>query len=109
MKLTQMEFLLGLRELEFPNGGARDVWKLLDRNSTGSIMYHQFDPKGAQQLAALVDWAETTFGGLQLMFKALDVDKSGSLKFAEFAGGAAKHGLQVGFERVDQLFQMVDG
>lgn len=106
MKLTYLEFLTSLREHDF-KGDGRVIFKILDRDRSGSLSYFHFDPSGATALAKLIIWAEEKFGSVEAAFDTLDTDKNGKLTPDEFRKAARHHGLETE-EPVHYLFQMID-
>lgn len=106
MRLTYLEFLTSLKEHGY-KGDGRVIFKILDRDRSGSLSYFHFDPSGALALATIVTWAETTFGNVQDAFEKLDDDRNGKLSPEEFRRSASRHGLE-SEEPVTYLFQMLD-
>lgn len=106
MKLTYLEFLTSLREHDY-KGDGRQIFKILDRDRSGSLSYFHFDPSGAMALANLCMWAEEKFGSVQNAFEKIDVDRNGKLTPEEFRKAAHENGLETD-EPVSYLFQMID-
>lgn len=106
MNLTYLEFLNSLRDNDY-KGDGRQIFKILDRDRSGSLSYFHFDPGGAKALAQLRVWAEGQFGGVQQAFVVFDKDRNGSLTFQEFSQGARQYGLTTE-EPIYYLFQLID-
>lgn len=105
MKLSLLEFLKGCQQFKF-TGNARAVFKELDRDDSGNILYYHFDPSGALELAQITAWCEG-LGGVQQTFRKLDKDRNGKLSPEEFIRGARRLGLNSN-DSVSMLFHMLD-
>jgi len=80
--VSWQEFQAACREVRF-SGNISGAWRKLDDDLSGYISLKEFDPPSSEILASFKDWAEQSFGSVELMFKAVDRDKSGSVSYLE--------------------------
>eukprot|EP00746_Dinoflagellata_sp_MGD_P000297 gnl/MRDRNA2_/MRDRNA2_100525_c0_seq1.p1 gnl/MRDRNA2_/MRDRNA2_100525_c0~~gnl/MRDRNA2_/MRDRNA2_100525_c0_seq1.p1 ORF type:complete len:726 (+),score=122.91 gnl/MRDRNA2_/MRDRNA2_100525_c0_seq1:241-2418(+) len=106
MSLSQLEFLMALRDYNF-KGDAKMIFQCLDRDRSGSLSYYHFDPTGAKNLIKLIVWAEDKFGTMEKFFQVMDKDRNRKLTAEEFKEGMKKHGFESP-EPLGHLFQLLD-
>eukprot|EP00746_Dinoflagellata_sp_MGD_P131614 gnl/MRDRNA2_/MRDRNA2_65376_c0_seq2.p1 gnl/MRDRNA2_/MRDRNA2_65376_c0~~gnl/MRDRNA2_/MRDRNA2_65376_c0_seq2.p1 ORF type:complete len:585 (+),score=108.34 gnl/MRDRNA2_/MRDRNA2_65376_c0_seq2:259-1755(+) len=107
MRLHAFEFYNGLRKFNYPDRDGRFMFKILDRERSGTLLYHHFDPCGADDLATLVEWCNTNFGSVQDAFRKLDKDKNGTITLAEFQSSTKQHGFKCQ-RAIACVFEMLD-
>mmetsp|Transcript_72018 Transcript_72018/g.154131 ORF Transcript_72018/g.154131 Transcript_72018/m.154131 type:complete len:791 (+) Transcript_72018:91-2463(+) len=76
------EFRQACRTVKFL-GNAAGAWRVLDADMSCAISLTEYDPESAEILSSFKEWAETNFGSIKHCFRALDMDRSGTLTFAE--------------------------
>merc|ERR1712150_30665 len=64
-------------------GSIGGAWRCLDVDVSGTITLREWDPVGAQLLGSFKGWAEAHFGSVELAFKAIDKDGSGSITLSD--------------------------
>lgn len=106
MKLSSLEFYNSLKTYGW-EGNVRKLFKILDRDKSGTLMYYHFDPCGAHDLASVLDWCNTNFGSVQKAFKAFDVDGNGFVTLREFTSALEERGLRSCHAHAC-LFEMLD-
>jgi len=66
MRIGQLQFLKGLRELGHP-GDSREVFKLLNKDGNNTLLFYHFAPEAALAVAKMLRWARVHHGGLEEM------------------------------------------
>jgi len=87
--VSWVEFKNACRKVGF-QGSVGAAWRMLDRDVSGTITLHEWDPKGAELLASFRSWAEAHFGSVELAFKAFDKEGSGSVTLADLKQACRK-------------------
>lgn len=80
--ISWYEFRRACKQLGF-KGNIGGAWRVLDIDRSGTITMDEYDLESAVILRSFKTWAEKNFGCLELMFKALDSDESGSISYSE--------------------------
>eukprot|EP00931_Biecheleriopsis_adriatica_P104517 TRINITY_DN79186_c0_g1_i1.p1 TRINITY_DN79186_c0_g1~~TRINITY_DN79186_c0_g1_i1.p1 ORF type:complete len:377 (+),score=62.18 TRINITY_DN79186_c0_g1_i1:902-2032(+) len=71
-------------------GNLGGAWRALDDDLSGSVSLREFDEPSAAILESFKAWGEANFGSVELLFKAIDADGSGSVSFPELKRACAK-------------------
>jgi len=104
MVLSKLHFMKAAARLGFAKE-AKDLWKALDKDDSGSASIDELDPKSAEVLAHFQAWVNSQFGGVREAFKAMDSDHTRFITHVEFAAALKRYG----FERpTKQLFSHLD-
>eukprot|EP00746_Dinoflagellata_sp_MGD_P135375 gnl/MRDRNA2_/MRDRNA2_69380_c0_seq1.p1 gnl/MRDRNA2_/MRDRNA2_69380_c0~~gnl/MRDRNA2_/MRDRNA2_69380_c0_seq1.p1 ORF type:complete len:608 (-),score=98.76 gnl/MRDRNA2_/MRDRNA2_69380_c0_seq1:528-2351(-) len=106
MTLRPLDFYENLRKCKC-EGDIRFIFKILDRDSSGSLEFYQFDPRAAHELATLVEWCAKKFGSVKNAFTQLDTDQSGVLRLGEFIPACKEHGFEC-THAIACAFEMLD-
>lgn len=80
--VSWLEFSEACEKLKF-KGNLGGAWRALDTDLSGRISLLEFDEDSALILISFKAWAMKHFGSVQLMFRHLDQDGSGSLSYPE--------------------------
>lgn len=80
--VSWVEFQSACRKLKF-DGSIGGAWRCLDVDVSGTITLREWDPVGAELLGSFKGWAEAHFGSVELAFKAIDKDGSGSITLSD--------------------------
>jgi len=76
------EFERACRKLGF-KGNVGGAWRHLDADNSGTISMREYDQESADLLSSFKEWAEYQFASVELAFKAIDADGSGSITLSE--------------------------
>merc|ERR1719440_2770197 len=66
MRIGQGQFLRGVQDLGY-SGDARELFKALNRDGTGTLLFYHFDPESALAVADLLVWARNNYGNLAMV------------------------------------------
>jgi len=80
--VSWLEFREACEKLRF-QGSIGGAWRALDTDLSGHISLQEFDADSARILMSFKAWCMKHFGSINLMFRALDRDGSGSLQYLE--------------------------
>eukprot|EP00927_Polykrikos_kofoidii_P049290 TRINITY_DN43368_c0_g1_i1.p1 TRINITY_DN43368_c0_g1~~TRINITY_DN43368_c0_g1_i1.p1 ORF type:complete len:807 (-),score=89.01 TRINITY_DN43368_c0_g1_i1:237-2657(-) len=80
--LSYTEFKDACRKIKF-RGNVPGAWRAVDTDLSGSISMKEYDPESAELLCSFKEWVETNYGSVKHCFKALSMDRTGSVAFAE--------------------------
>jgi len=80
--VSWLEFKDACEKLKF-KGNIGGAWRALDTDLSGHISLLEFDADSARILVSFKAWCMKHFGSVQLMFRQLDRDESGSLSYPE--------------------------
>eukprot|EP00929_Paragymnodinium_shiwhaense_P096010 TRINITY_DN5743_c0_g1_i1.p1 TRINITY_DN5743_c0_g1~~TRINITY_DN5743_c0_g1_i1.p1 ORF type:complete len:681 (-),score=103.67 TRINITY_DN5743_c0_g1_i1:400-2442(-) len=65
-RLTQNQFCRGLHDLGF-SGDARELFRVMNRDQTGTLLFYHFAPEAALAIAELLHYARTHYGSVRDM------------------------------------------
>lgn len=88
-RVTWRQFTAACKRLRF-RGDPGAAWRCLDKDVDGVICLRDFDKGSAAVLDAFKSWADEKFGSVELAFKALDTNGSGTLSCTEFKQACSK-------------------
>lgn len=80
--VSWVEFKEACQTVRF-KGNLGGAWRALNERLASSISMKEYDPASAELLNSFKDWAETNYGSVKLAFKAIDVNNTGKLSYAE--------------------------
>jgi len=80
--VSWVEFRSACAKLGF-NGNTAGAWRFLDADLNGNITMREYDEASAELLGSFKSWADWNFGSVEVAFRALDTDGSGTLSYAE--------------------------
>ncbi|CAE7836211.1 unnamed protein product [Symbiodinium sp. CCMP2592] len=104
MSIAKVKFLREAAKLGFSRD-AKDLWRALDKDESGTASVDELDPVGAETLAHFKVWVDTEFGGIRNAFRQIDEDNTKSITIKEFD----KALRNFNFPRQSKaLFQMLD-
>eukprot|EP00931_Biecheleriopsis_adriatica_P056836 TRINITY_DN33708_c0_g1_i1.p1 TRINITY_DN33708_c0_g1~~TRINITY_DN33708_c0_g1_i1.p1 ORF type:complete len:918 (+),score=195.75 TRINITY_DN33708_c0_g1_i1:80-2833(+) len=83
MVLSKTQFLKAAATLGFATE-AKQLWKALDKDDSGSASIDELDPTSTEILASFKVWIDKKFGGARGAFEVMDVDSGMSIKQDEF-------------------------
>eukprot|EP00419_Tripos_fusus_P027926 CAMPEP_0172699432 /NCGR_PEP_ID=MMETSP1074-20121228/30181_1 /TAXON_ID=2916 /ORGANISM="Ceratium fusus, Strain PA161109" /LENGTH=532 /DNA_ID=CAMNT_0013520633 /DNA_START=116 /DNA_END=1711 /DNA_ORIENTATION=+ len=88
-RVTWRQFMAACKRLRF-RGDPGAAWRCLDKDVDGVICLRDFDKASAEVLGSFKSWADEKFGSVELAFKALDTNGSGTLTCTEFKQACSK-------------------
>jgi len=107
MKVGQSQFLKKLQELGY-SGDARDLFKVMNRDQTGTLLFYHFDPGAALRVAELLSWAREHFGGLKGVGLMTSINQTSRItkraffKLIRDKGFADEEAIRSAFDLVDK-------
>eukprot|EP00747_Dinoflagellata_sp_TGD_P031757 gnl/TRDRNA2_/TRDRNA2_135537_c0_seq1.p1 gnl/TRDRNA2_/TRDRNA2_135537_c0~~gnl/TRDRNA2_/TRDRNA2_135537_c0_seq1.p1 ORF type:complete len:763 (-),score=108.91 gnl/TRDRNA2_/TRDRNA2_135537_c0_seq1:96-2384(-) len=87
-------------------GDARNLWKALDTDDSGSVSVDELDPNGAEAFAHFQAFIRQEWGCADSAFRAIDKDGNGRIRKAEFVSKMSKFGYAECWS--DSIFQGLD-
>jgi len=106
MKVGQGQFLRGLQDLGYA-GDARELFRVLNRDQTGTLLFYHFYPLAALRVAELLHWARANHGGLQGIGLTSVIDQNSRITRSQFKRLFKKKGFE-NDEAIDFAFELVD-
>mmetsp|Transcript_54445 Transcript_54445/g.127103 ORF Transcript_54445/g.127103 Transcript_54445/m.127103 type:complete len:1075 (+) Transcript_54445:99-3323(+) len=88
--LSWSAFQHALSNLGF-KGNVAGAWCAADDDRSGMISIEEFDPGAAKMLLSFKEWSDMHFGSVWHCFKALDADKSGTVRYMELRRALEKY------------------
>eukprot|EP00746_Dinoflagellata_sp_MGD_P164296 gnl/MRDRNA2_/MRDRNA2_92849_c0_seq1.p1 gnl/MRDRNA2_/MRDRNA2_92849_c0~~gnl/MRDRNA2_/MRDRNA2_92849_c0_seq1.p1 ORF type:complete len:654 (+),score=125.25 gnl/MRDRNA2_/MRDRNA2_92849_c0_seq1:109-2070(+) len=104
MVISKVEFFKALNNLGYV-GDNNELWGILDRDDSNSLLFQHYCPAAAMQLAAFKEWAHIKFGDIEGLCRSWDTRRDGKLNMSEFRAGCKKHGLE-NEDMIDVVFEM---
>lgn len=104
MVISKHEFFKALNNLGYV-GDNNELWQILDRDDSNSLLFQHYCPEAAMQLAAFKEWAHIKFGNVAGLCTSWDTRRDGKLNMTEFRAGCKKHGLE-NEDIIDVVFEM---
>jgi len=107
MRIGQGQFLRGLLDLGY-SGDARELFKELNRDQTGTLLFYHFAPEAALAIGELLHWARTQFGSLgdvgisRLLDKRAHITRAQFLQFCKKKGFQNEVALHVAYDLMDK-------
>jgi len=92
MRVGQGQFLKGLQELGY-SGDARELFKVLNRDQTGTLLFYHFAPEAALSVAELLDWSRENFGSLAALGLGSIIDQRSFITRQQFTSIFTKKGF----------------
>jgi len=106
MRIGQGQFLRGLQDLGY-GGDVRELFKSLNRDQTGTLLFYHFAPEVALAVADLLQWARTNHGGLAGIGLNSEIEKMSFLTREQFCNMCKKRGY-TREESLQRTFDLID-
>lgn len=107
MRVGQGQFLRGLQDLGY-SGDVRELFKALNRDQTGTLLFYHFAPEAALAVADFLNWARTSYGSLAGIGITDALAQRSFLTHSQFVaicrkkGYDKEEGLQYTFDLIDK-------
>lgn len=107
MRIGQGQFLRALQDLGY-SGDARELFRDLNRDQTGTLLFYHFAPEAALAVGEFLHWVRVNHGTLSEIGISNAVDKRNFITRAQFVQICKKKGfsndtaLQVTFDLLDK-------
>jgi hypothetical protein len=106
MRVSQDQFLVGLRDLGYA-GDPKGLFKDLNRDQTGTLLFYHFAPEAALAVSQFLHWARVNHGSLADLAIASVVDKRSFITKEQFIQHCSKAGFANNFA-LDLAFELID-
>eukprot|EP00434_Breviolum_minutum_P029525 symbB.v1.2.026106.t1/scaffold2578.1/size75865/7 len=83
MSIAKVKFLRAAAKLGWSRE-AKDLWRALDKDESGTASLDELDPVGAEILANFKVWVDSEFGGIRNAFRKIDEDNTKTISVKEF-------------------------
>mmetsp|Transcript_11998 Transcript_11998/g.21255 ORF Transcript_11998/g.21255 Transcript_11998/m.21255 type:complete len:721 (+) Transcript_11998:50-2212(+) len=104
LTLQKAQFLRACAELGWKEN-VKDMWQVMDNDSSGSVTVEELDYKNAENLAKFSQWINSKFGSAANAFAVLDLDGTLGISEAEFLEAVKAHGFPTANKH---LFMSID-
>jgi len=104
MVVMKPQFLKAFAQIGW-KGDAKLLWKVFDKDDSGSVSIDELDPQCAEIMAHFKHFVDEKFGNARMAFRALDSDGNRNLKQQEFVDALKLHGFP---HPAKQLFNGLD-
>lgn len=104
MSIAKVKFLRAAAKLGWSRE-AKDLWRALDKDESGTASLDELDPVGAENLAHFKVWVDAEFGGIRNAFKKMDEDNTKTITVKEFEKALRTYNFP---RPTKHLFQMLD-
>lgn len=106
MRIGQGQFLRGMHDLGY-HGDARELFKELNRDQTGTLLFYHFAPEAALAIGEVMHWSRTHFGSLGEVGISRLLDKRAHITRAQFIQFCKKKGFD-NEVALDTAFDLMD-
>lgn len=106
MRIAQGQFLRSLQDLGY-SGDARELFKALNRDKTGTLLFYHFAPEAALAVADLLTWARSSYGSLAEVGLLSAVDQRSFISRQQFVQLCKKKGY-TNEESLNNTYDLID-
>lgn len=104
MSIAKVQFLRAASKLGWARE-AKDLWRALDKDESGTASLDELDPVGAENLAHFKAWVDNEFGGIRHAFRKIDEDNTKNISVNEFDKALRTYNFP---RKTKHLFHMLD-